>query len=82
MNAKMRAQIMMIAGLGMMGMSAGSNQGREFDFDDKPKPVKKVIPKGCQVFTIHGVDIVASNYKNALRKFNNRKGLTNPTPRT
>jgi hypothetical protein len=72
MNAKMRAQMLMLAGLGMMAMGGNTNQGREFELDEEPSPVKKIIPKGCQVFTIEGMDIVAANYKNALRKFKNR----------
>jgi hypothetical protein len=30
---------------------------------------KRVIPKGCKVFTINGVEIVAINEKNAMRKY-------------
>ena len=32
---------------------------------------KKIIPKGCAVFTIEGVEIIATNEKNAIRKYKN-----------
>jgi len=32
------------------------------------KHLKRVIPKGCQVYTIAGVTVVALNEKNARRK--------------
>jgi hypothetical protein len=36
-----------------------------------PAPKKKIIPKGCAIFTIEGVEIIATNEKNALRKYKN-----------
>ena len=39
-----------------------------------PKDIKigsreKLIPKGCKKFNINGVEIIASNEKNAIRKY-------------
>ena len=31
---------------------------------------KKIIPNGCKVFNINGINIIAINEKNALRKYN------------
>ena len=38
------------------------------DIDVKPK--KKLIPKGCKVYDIEGVEIVALNEKSAIKKYN------------
>lgn len=46
----------------------GRNPITPEDIDVKPK--KKPIPKGCKVFEIEGVSIVALNEKSAMKKFN------------
>lgn len=46
----------------------GRNPITPEDIDVKPK--KKPIPKGCKVFEIEGVSIVALNEKSAIKKFN------------
>ena len=32
--------------------------------------IKKILPKGCKVYTIEGVEIVAINQQSALKKYN------------
>ena len=49
----------------------GTNPLRPEDVDVRPK--KKPIPKGCKVFEIEGVSIVALNEKSAVKKFNKLK---------
>ena len=44
------------------------NNLRPEDIDVKPK--KKLIPKGCKVYDIEGVEIVALNEKSAIKKYN------------
>jgi hypothetical protein len=33
---------------------------------------KKIIPKGCQVYNINGVEIIAINEKSAIKKYNKK----------
>lgn len=40
--------------------------------DDKPKAVKKVIPKGCKEYTHRGVTVVAISEKSAIKKINKK----------
>jgi hypothetical protein len=46
----------------------------------KPEDIKlnnkQILPKGCQMFNINGVDIVAINQKNAINKYNKKFGIT------
>ena len=37
-------------------------------------PPKKIIPKGCKVFNIGGVEIVAINEKSAIKKHRKKFG--------
>lgn len=46
----------------------GRNPIRPEDIDVTPKT--KPIPKGCKVFEIEGVSIIALNEKSAMKKFN------------
>ena len=46
----------------------GRNPITPEDIDVTPKT--KPIPKGCKVFEIEGVSIVALNEKSAMKKFN------------
>lgn len=32
-------------------------------------PPKRIIPKGCQVYNINGVEIIAINEKSAIKKY-------------
>jgi hypothetical protein len=35
---------------------------------------KRIIPKGCQVYNINGVEIVAISEKSAVKKYNKKFG--------
>jgi len=46
----------------------GYNEGTKIS-DIDFTPAKKVIPKGCRVYTFGNTEIVALNEKSALKKF-------------
>ena len=50
----------------------GRNNLRPEDIDMTPP--KKIIPKGCKVFNIGGVEIVAINEKTAQKKYQKKFG--------
>lgn len=35
--------------------------------------IKKIVPRGCKVYNINGVEIIALNEKSAIRKYNKLK---------
>lgn len=37
---------------------------------------KQILPKGCKVYNIEGVDIVAISEKSAIKKYNKKFGKT------
>lgn len=43
--------------------------------DDIKIAKKKPIPKGCQKFNINGIEIIATNEKNAIRKYNSLNNI-------
>lgn len=45
----------------------GRNNLRPEDIDMTPP--KRIIPKGCQVYNINGVKIIAINEKSAIKKY-------------
>lgn len=45
----------------------GRNNLRPEDIDMTPP--KRIIPKGCQVYNINGVEIIAINEKSAIKKY-------------
>lgn len=62
--------------LAVMAMFSGmeimnTQQGRHWGPEESPQ-IKKSIPNGCKEFCIDGKTIIASNYKNALRKANKK----------
>lgn len=62
----------MLATMDSMGSGyREKNSLRPEDINLTPK--KRIIPKGCQVFVIEGVEIVAINEKSAIRKYKKHK---------
>ncbi len=49
----------------------GSNPLRP---EDIKLNTKQILPKGCQVYNINGVDIVAISEKSAIKKYNKKFG--------
>lgn len=81
-------------GLGFMLYAYALLEGMNRMYEDFPDPkaknrlhpsdikigeVKKPVPKGCKIYTIEGVEIVASNEKNAIRKYHSQT-KNNPKP--
>lgn len=50
----------------------GRNNLRPEDIDMTPP--NKIIPKGCKVYNINGVEIVAMNQKSAQKKYEKNFG--------
>ncbi len=74
MNSKTKAMLLSMLAIAVIP-ELSSNKRQYFD-DEDIKPVKKIIPKGCSLFVIEGKEIIALNYKNALKKFNKQSHET------
>lgn len=48
------------------------DSNNRIDTDSLTGDKYSVIPKGCKVFDINGIEIIALNEKSAIRKYNNR----------
>jgi len=61
------ATIMAMANQYDLPSERGRNNLRPEDIDMTPP--KRIIPKGCQVYNINGVEIIAINEKSAIKKY-------------
>lgn len=65
MNAKLRAMLLMTAGLSIWRKTVTEIQ---FSTPEDVEPRKKVIPNGCQEYTFHGITVIAVSEKSARKK--------------
>lgn len=67
---KNRSGLLILAALSAISMGSNNHDNKTYIDEEPVKHKSKIIPNGCQVFNINGIDIMALNYKNALKKYN------------